>query len=129
DNARADEEAAARELLARALLAGGKREAARAAAERALALTQKSEARDLTWRVRITAARARGACKPRPLGDVVEAATRGRAIDQRLEALLARAELARACGDKDARAAMAAVAAEARRTGFLRIARLATEGK
>ncbi|HEX9101535.1 MAG TPA: hypothetical protein VF997_04990, partial [Polyangia bacterium] len=61
-----------------------------------------------------------------PLAAVVAAATRSHALDRRLEALLARGELAHACGDKRAPAALAAVAAEARRAGFKRIARLAT---
>jgi hypothetical protein len=75
--------------------------------------------------VRITAARAHADCKPRALGDIVEAATKSHAVDQRLEALLARAEIARGCGDKGANAALFAVAAEAKRVGYLRIARLA----
>lgn len=123
--AHGDDEAMAQELLARALLAAGKREAARAAADRAVALTAHSEGRDLVWRVRITAARAHADCKPRALGDILEAATKSHAVDQRLEALLARAEIARGCGDKSASAALSAVAVEAKRVGYLRVARLA----
>ncbi|MDB4969246.1 MAG: serine/threonine protein kinase [Myxococcales bacterium] len=124
-SAHGDEQAEANELLARVLLAANQRDAAITAADRAVALTQKSEGRDLGWRVRITAARAHADCRSRALGDIVTAATRSRAVDQRLEALLARAEIARGCGDKDAAASMAAVAAEAKRVGYARIARLA----
>ena len=53
------------------------------------------------------------------LGDIAGAL---RKLRQRL---LARAESARACGDKNARATLAAVAAEAWRSGYRRIARRA----
>ena len=127
--ARASEEADARELLARGLFAMGKRAAAVTAIDRALALTAKSELRDQRWGIETTAARIETDCatakRAPPLADVIAAATRSRALDRRLEALLARAELARACGDKSAGAQLAAVAAEARGAGFKRIARLA----
>src|SRR5206468_682635 len=48
---RASDEADARELLARALFAAHQRDAARAAAERAMALTAASELRDQRWRI------------------------------------------------------------------------------
>jgi eukaryotic-like serine/threonine-protein kinase len=124
-----DDEADARELLARALFAAGKRDAAVAAADRALALTDGSEARDQRWRIVTTAARLHADCaaarKQLPLADVVDGATRSGAFDRRIEAQLARAEILRDCGDARAPAALAAVAAEARRAGFVRIARLA----
>ncbi|MGZ3428367.1 MAG: tetratricopeptide repeat protein, partial [Polyangia bacterium] len=86
---RVDEETDARELLARALFAAGKRDAAVAAADRAVALTDKSEARDQRWRVEITAARVKGDCaaanKAPPLGDVIAAARKSGAVDRRLE--------------------------------------------
>jgi eukaryotic-like serine/threonine-protein kinase len=126
---RADEETDARELLARTLFAAGKRDAAVAAAHRALALTDKSEARDQRWRVEIAAARVEVDCaaaqKTPPLGEVIAAATKSHALDRRLEALLVRGLIARDCGDKSAAAELAAVAAEARKAGFQRIARLA----
>jgi hypothetical protein len=125
----ASDEADARELLARALFAAHQRDAARAAVDRAMALTAKSELRDQRWRIETTAARIAGDCaaaaKAPPLASVVAAATKAGAFDRRLEALLARAELARDCGDRSAATQLAAVAAEARRAGFKRIARLA----
>ncbi|HEX6837574.1 MAG TPA: protein kinase [Polyangia bacterium] len=125
---RAGDEADARDLQARALFAAGKRDAAVAAIDRALALTAKSELRDQRWRIETTAARVKGDCGPRAraaLDAVIAAATQHHAFDRRLEALVARGELARGCGDKSAAADLAAVAAEARKAGFKRIARLA----
>lgn len=123
------DEADARELLARALFAAGKKSEATAAIERALALTNGSELRDQRWRVETAAARIAGDCaaarRAPPLASVVDAASRSHAVDRKLEALYARGEILRACGDKSAAATLAAVAAEARRDGFNRIARLA----
>jgi tetratricopeptide (TPR) repeat protein len=126
---RGSDEADARELLARALFAAGKKSEASAAIDRALLLTAGSELRDQRWRVETAAARIAGDCaaarRAPPLASVIEAAGRSHTFDRKLEALYARAEVARACGDKSAAAQLAAVAAEARRAGFNRIARLA----
>src|SRR5262249_14291703 len=98
-------------------------------AAQAIAALGKTEAVDVRDEVAIATARARGSCGRRqPLGALAVELARRHIMDLRLEAALAEAEIALACGDGKARATLAALAREAEHAGFARVARLAAAG-
>jgi hypothetical protein len=123
--ARNDLRAAQKELEARALLASGG--SAAAIAHEAVGLAWGGYIGEVRLRASITEARA-GECRAfdKTLRAVDDEAAKKGMVDVGLEAKLARAELEGRCGAQAAsRKRMAALAEEAQRLGFARIARLA----